>query len=597
MSSQNTSQKTNIILCGLPLKTTESDIKTFLSSYKDDIDLIKINENKPQKVTITFKDFDIANKCRIELNQKKLNGKNIRIMREEKDFLLKNKDNKNNLYIKGIPKNKTSREIFEYFFKFGDVFSVKINDDEKGNNNGTAFVTYYNQDDAKKAIEETNGKKIWDSDMEVQYQKNNDKSHYNNENNLKVNISNLPENYNDQDIEKLCEEFGKIHICNIKQGEKGKYAIVKFSNEQEAKNAMEKLNNKEIGDKKLYTKEVKDNHYYNYNYNNKHNYQPNYYYNKPMIKFEDSFENNNLYIKNIPITATEEDLKKTFGQFGKITSIKLEKDIPDSKGEENKDSKKIITNKGFGYISFEKIENAKNALEKLNGKYMEGFQSWSKPLIIDYFMPKDKRQNMIQTNYYGIQNNPMVYPGMPATPFVPYPQMMMPIPFSNQYKQPYMWHQGNYKNNGYNNNYKQRYNNGGYPHRGKGGHKGGFYKNNYQKKNNNERKNENNTNTNNVNTPNIDNNTNTTEEKKNFDYENFNKLTTSEDKKEFLGERIFTAIQENLNNAGKDIDIETIGKITGMIIEIPNEKEIIEILEKPSILDSRVKEALSLLNK
>ena len=36
--------------------------------------------------------------------------------------------------------------------------------------------------------------------MEVQYQKNNDKSHYNNENNLKVNISNLPENYNDQDI-------------------------------------------------------------------------------------------------------------------------------------------------------------------------------------------------------------------------------------------------------------------------------------------------------------------------------------------------------------------------------------------------------------
>ena len=597
--SNKTKEKTNLILCDLSSDTNKTDIETFLSEYKDKIISTQLTEKKPYKATVSFKDYNSANDCRINMNQKKLKNKSIRIMWDEKDFLQKNKDNKNNLYIKGIPKNKTSREIFEYFFKFGDVFSVKINDDEKGNNNGTAFVTYYNQDDAKKAIEETNGKKIWDSDMEVQYQKNNDKSHYNNENNLKVNISNLPENYNDQDIEKLCEEFGKIHICNIKQGEKGKYAIVKFSNEQEAKNAMEKLNNKEIGDKKLYTKEVKDNHYYNYNYNynNKHNYQPNYYYNKPMIKFEDSFENNNLYIKNIPITATEEDLKKTFGQFGKITSIKLEKDIPDSKGEENKDSKKIITNKGFGYISFEKIENAKNALEKLNGKYMEGFRSWSKPLIIDYFMPKDKRQNMIQTNYYGIQNNPMVYPGMPATPFVPYPQMMMPIPFSNQYKQPYMWHQGNYKNNGYNNNYKQRYNNGGYPHRGKGGHKGGFYKNNYQKKNYNERKNENNTNTNNVNTPNIDNNTNTTEEKKNFDYENFNKLTTSEDKKEFLGERIFTAIQENLNNAGKDIDIETIGKITGMIIEIPNEKEIIEILEKPSILDSRVKEALSLLNK
>ena len=68
-------------------------------------------------------------------------------MWDEKDFLQKNKDNKNNLYIKGIPKNKTARELFEYFYKFGDIFSFKLNEDDKGNNNGTAFVTYYKQDD------------------------------------------------------------------------------------------------------------------------------------------------------------------------------------------------------------------------------------------------------------------------------------------------------------------------------------------------------------------------------------------------------------------------------------------------------------------
>ena len=37
------------------------------------------------------------------------------------------------------------------------------------------------------------------------------------------------------------------------------------------------------------------------------------------------------------------------------------------------------------------------------------------------------------------------------------------------------------------------------------------------------------------------------------------------------------------------MDMETIGKITGMILEIPNENEIIETLEKPSALDARVK--------
>ena len=177
--SNNTKEKTNLILCDLSPDTNKKDIESFLSQYLDKIISTQLTEKKPFKATVSFKDYNSANECRINMNQKKLKNKSIRIMWDEKDFLQKNKDNKNNLYVKGIPKNKSSREIYEYFFKFGDMFSVKVNEDEKGNSNGTAFVTYYNQEDAKKAIEGTNGKKIWDSDMEVQYQKNNDKVHYN----------------------------------------------------------------------------------------------------------------------------------------------------------------------------------------------------------------------------------------------------------------------------------------------------------------------------------------------------------------------------------------------------------------------------------
>ena len=583
--STNIKDKTTLILCDLSNDTNKEDIQSFLSQYKDKITSIQLSDKKPYKATVIFKDYTSANECRINMNQKKLKNRAIRIMWEEKDFLQKNKDNKNNLYIKGIPKNKTAREVFEYFYKFGDIFSIKLNEDEKGNSNGTAFVTYYNQDDAKKAIDETNGKKIWGSDMNVHYQKMNEKYHNNNDNNLKVNISNLPDKYTDKDIEKLCEEFGKIQIVNTNKSQKGKHAIVKFSNEQEVKNAVEKLNNKEVENKKLYVKEYKDNNYYN---NNKHNYQQNYYYfnnNKPMMRFEDTFENNNLYVRNIPFTVTEEDIRKLFGQFGNISSIKLEGNLIESK--ENNNEKKKFINKGFGYVSFDKIESAKKALESLNGKYVLGFESWTKPLMIDYFVSKDKRLNMMQSgiNYYEMQN-PMVFPGMPGQ-FAPYHMMQMPIPMPNQYKQPYMHNQGNYKNNGYN-NYRQKYNNNGYQFRGRGGYRGGYHKNNnYQKKNNN--KNENNTNTNLG-------KTNADEEKKNFDYESFNKLTTDDEKKDFLGTQLFSAIQENSNIKGKNVDIDTIGKITGMIIDIPDEKEIIEILERPSALDSRIREALSLLN-
>ena len=569
--SNNTKEKKTIILFDLSLDTNKADVESFLSQYKEQIESIQLTDIKPYRATVLFKEYNSANECRINMNQRKLKNKSIRIMWKEKDFLQKKKDIKNNLYVKDIPNNKSAREIYEYFNKFGDISSMKMNEDDQGNYNGTAFLTYYNSDDAKKAIEETNGKKIWDSDMEVHYQKNSEKNYNNNDKNLKIYLNNLPENYSEQDLTKLCEEFGKIHICNINK--KGKSAIVKYNSEQEAKNAIEKLNNKVINNKKINAKEVKENHYYNYNYNynynNKHNYMPqNFYYfgNNPMIRYEDSSENNNLYVRNIPHTATEENLRNLFGKFGKITSIKLEKDT-DKKDE--KETAKSAPNKGFGYILFEKIEDAKNALMSLNGKTIPGFESWTKPLMIDYFISKEKRQQNL------LENNPMVYhQGVPGQ-FAPYPQMMFNMPFPNHYSPQMVWNQGNYQNMGYN---KQRYNIKGYPHRGRGGHR--YYKNNnYQKKNNI------------TNSPNT-NNAKIKEEKTFFDYESFNKLQTKEEKKEFLGERIFSAIQNFDNKIGE----ETIAKITGMIIEIPNENEIIEILEKPSVLDSRVKEALSLIN-
>ena len=132
--STNTKDKITIILCDLSPDTNKTDIESFLSQYKDQIVDIQITDKKTPKATVLFKDNKSANECRINMNQKKLKKKSIRIMWEEKDFLQKNKDSKNNLYVKGLPKNKTSREIYEYFLKFGDIFSMKVNVDEECNN-------------------------------------------------------------------------------------------------------------------------------------------------------------------------------------------------------------------------------------------------------------------------------------------------------------------------------------------------------------------------------------------------------------------------------------------------------------------------------
>ena len=82
---------------------------------------------------------------------------------------------------------------------------------------------------------------------------------------------------------------------------------------------------------------------------------------------------------------------------------------------------------------------------------------------------------------------------------------------------------------------------------------------------------------------------------KKIDWTEYNKLESEQDKKDFLGEKIFKAIEESPIASDKKIDIETIGRITGMIIELPDKNEIIEILENPEVLNSRILEALKLL--
>lgn len=586
MSSENTPQKINLILCDLPPGVTQSDLESFLSPYKKSIESIQINEKNPQKANATFTDLEMANKCRKEMNQRKIKNKNIRIMREEKYFLQKNKETKNNLYVKNIPKEKDARELYEYFLQFGDVFSLKVNENEKMDFPKTAFLTYYKEEDAKKCIDNTTNKKIWGSDMEVQYQKNtNEKGYNNNHNNyhsnynnysnrnLKINITNLPDNYTDKEISKLCEEFGKCEICDIKTNRYGKFAIVKFSKESEAKTALEKLNNKEIDQKKLVVKEL-----HNYNYNNNSQHYPNYnnynkrpnnfpfFYNYPLPKIEEQYEKSNLYVSNIPPMATKEDLEKTFGQYGQIKNIKLDEDK--SITSETKEKIKFL-NRGFGYVLFEKPEDAQKALESLAGKYIIGFENYFKPLNVDNFIPKDKRNITQGTNYYNISNAPMLYPGQ----YIPAPQYMMPMPIginpipNNQIRpNQYMFPQGNFKGG------LRRFNNRGRV-RGK----------NMQRRNN----------------GNTNNNMDKKEEEKKlvFDRESFDKMESEEEKRDFLGEKLFNLIQENQMIKEKNEDNEIVGKITGMILGIENFEEIIDILESPSKLEGRIKEALELLEK
>ena len=354
---------------------------------------------------------------------------------------------------------------------------MKISEDDTGNHFGYGYITYYNQDDAKKAIDSAHGKKIWNSEIEITY------FHYNkNHESHKIYLNNLPEKYTSEELKKLCEEIAPVQTCNIFFDHQGKlFGVVQYSNENDVKTACDKLNNKNIKDNiinvKIYQNKFHEynkqkNYYGNNYYNNSYNNQiPNNYYPR-----NEPFQNCNLYVKNIPLTASDEDLKTIFGKYGTIKSLKLEKD-------ENQKSK------GYGYILYDNATSAKNAIEILGGKYLPGFESWTRPLVIEYFISKNNRQimyNQIRAiGFYKQQDNQMIFPAPLPSQF---PPMFIQIDMTPKYKNQYMnnqryQHQNNYKN-WY--GYGRKIYNSGY-HRGGRGGRGGYYKNNHYKNYNNEK--------------------------------------------------------------------------------------------------------------
>ena len=137
----------------------------------------------------------------------------------------------------------------------------------------------------------------------------------------------------------------------------------------------------------------------------------------------------------------------------------------------------------------------------------------------------------------------------------------------------------NYNNNS-NNNYRN--NNYGFQ-RGKG-HRNNHYRNNrnnYYNRQNQQKS--------------IDNIDNKNKNNK-IDLSEYYKLKTDEEQRDYLGEIIFKSIENSQIIQDKKVNVKTIGKITGMILELPDRNEIIEILENSSVLNSRIEEALNLLN-
>ncbi len=84
-------------------------------------------------------------------------------------------------------------------------------------------------------------------------------------------------------------------------------------------------------------------------------------------------EKNKLFVGSLPWSINSDSLKELFAQYGEITEAVVITD------------RNTGRSKGFGFVTFAKVEDAQKALE-MNGKVVE-----ERPIVVNVAKPREER--------------------------------------------------------------------------------------------------------------------------------------------------------------------------------------------------------------
>ncbi|GMI88258.1 POLY(A) BINDING PROTEIN 8, poly(A) binding protein 8 [Hibiscus trionum] len=241
------------------------------------------------------------------------------------------------LYVGDLDPSVTETQLYEYFAQMGHVLTVRVCKDLSTRRSlGYGYVNYGNPQDAARALDLLNFTPLNGKPIRIMYSNRDPSIRRSGSGNIF--IKNLDKGIDHKALHDTFSAFGNILSCKVATDTSGQskgYGFVQFDNEESAQKAIEKLNGMLLNDKQVYVgpfvrKQERDSSISN-------------------IKF------NNVYVKNLSESTSDEDLKTIFGEFGQITSAVVMRE-PDGKS------------KGFGFVNFENADDAASAVESLNGK-------------------------------------------------------------------------------------------------------------------------------------------------------------------------------------------------------------------------------------
>lgn len=304
----------------------------------------------------------------------------IRIMWSQRDPALR-RSGVGNIFIKNLDKSIDNKAIYDTFSTFGNILSCKVATDEEGNSRGYGFVHFETEEAAQKAIEKVNGmllnmKKVFVGRFipraERMKEMGDSARKFTN-----VFVKNFGDDMDDEKLKEMFEKYGKLTSHVVMRDSEGKskgFGFVAFENPEDAEKACEALDEHELENgKRLFVGRAQK----------KAERQAELKRRYEAMKMErlQRYQGVNLYVKNLDDSIGDDELMAHFSGYGPITSAKV---MTEESGR----------SKGFGFVCFERPQDATTAVTECNGKLFR-----SKPLYVALAQRKEDRKAQLASQY------------------------------------------------------------------------------------------------------------------------------------------------------------------------------------------------------
>jgi polyadenylate-binding protein len=241
------------------------------------------------------------------------------------------------LYVGDLSADVTEAMLFEIFNAVGPVHSIRVCRDSLTRRSlGYAYVNFHSVVDAERALHSLNTSTIMHRPCRIMWSQRDPSVRKTGVGN--VFIKNLDSSIGHKELYDHFSEFGSILSCKVALNETGQskgYGFVHFENEKAAQLAIEKVNNTKIGNKEVYVGLF-----------------------IPGKQRTQAIEQSwtNVYVKDLDPEIGDEEFRLLFEKFGPVNSPLIKRD------------EKTNASTGFGFVNFVRHEDAKAAVEALNGR-------------------------------------------------------------------------------------------------------------------------------------------------------------------------------------------------------------------------------------